>query len=300
MPTDLAAAPDGRLFVAERSGRIRVVREGERPSPTPPALLDRDADAELLALALDPHFDSTHFIYAISVARGRSGTPAFVLSRFREAGETFGDRAVLLDEVAASGTPAATLRFGPDGKLYAALDDGDVPANAGDLAAFNGKILRLNSDGSTPDDQAGATPVYSYEYRSPRGFDWQPGSGTLWIADGAPGGAARLKAVGVSVDRPRRAKTLVTYSVPGLFGASSAAFYRGDLIPAFRGDLFLAADAGQHVLRIRFDRQNPTRVVATERLLEDVAGGVRVVFVRADGTMFLATNGELLRVGPGP
>ena len=300
-PTDIAAAPDGRLFVAERGGSVRVVREGDRETPAAASLFDREpAGATLIALAIDPRFDSTHFVYTISAARGRNGGPTFVLSRFREAHDTFGDRAVLVDEVPASGTPAASLRFGPDGKLYAALDDGDDPAVAGDLAAFNGKILRLNADGSTPDDQAGATPVYSYEYRSPRGFDWQPASGTLWIADGAPGLAARLRAVGVSAARPRRSTTLINYSVPGLFGASSAAFYRGELLPAFRGDLFLAADAGQHLLRIRFDRQSPTRVIATERLLEGAVGGVRVVFVRADGTMFLGTSHELLRVGPAP
>jgi aldose sugar dehydrogenase len=296
MPTDVAATPDGRLFVAERSGRIHVIRDGEGETPAAAPPFDRDpAGGELLALAIDPRFDSTHFVYAISVEPGRSG-PTFVLSRLRESHDTFGDRAVLVDDVPASGTPAASLRFGPDGKLYAALDDGGVPAVAGDLAAFNGKILRLNSDGSTPDDQAGGTPVYSYEYRSPRGFDWQPNSGTLWISDGAPDGAARLRAVGGSVARPRRSTTLVTYSVPGLFGASTIAFYRGDLLPEFRGDLFLAADAGQHVLRIRFDRQNPTRVVATERLFESTLGGVRVVFVRADGVMFLGTSHELLRV----
>ena len=297
-PTDIAAAPDGRLFVAERSGRIRVIRDEGSGTPAAVSLFDRDSSgSDLLAVAVDPRFDSTHFVYAISVERGRSG-PTFVLSRFREAHDTFADRAVLVDDVPASATPAASLRFGPDGKLYAALDDGGVPAAAGDVAAYSGKILRLNADGSTPDDQAGATPVYSYEYRSPRGFDWQPDSGTLWIADGTSNGAARLTAVGTGVARPRRSTTLVTYSVPGLFGASSVAFYRGDLVPEFRGDLFLAADAGQHVLRIRFDRQNPTHVAGTERLFENTLGGVRVVFVRADGVMFLGTTGELLRVRP--
>src|SRR5438876_78800 len=83
-----------------------------------------------------------------------------------------GDDVVLLDRIAASSPDAAaSLRFGLDGKLYVALDDGGHPLLAGDLASFNGKILRMNPDGTTPDDQAGATPVYSYGYRAPRALD---------------------------------------------------------------------------------------------------------------------------------
>jgi aldose sugar dehydrogenase len=298
-PTDIAFAPDGRLFVAERDGHIRIVRDDAKETPgAPPVQLDPDNpdDPELLAIALDPHYDTAPFVYAVSAVRGPGSARTFVLARFREAHGTFGDRAVLLSDVPASDNPAASIRFGPDRKMYVALDDGG--ADAGDLAAFNGKILRMNRDGTTPDDQSGGTPVYSYEYRSPRGFDWQPGSDTIWIADGTADGTARLVAVGSTGAPPRRASTLVTYSVPGLAGASSAAFYRGDRIPAFRSDLFIAAADGQHLLRIRFDSRNPTRVIATERLLQGMVGPIRVVFVRADGAIYVATSHELLRVSP--
>jgi len=300
MPTDIAAAPDGRLFVAERGGGIRIVRDTGRESPAATAVLnlDGDDDPQLLALAVDPHFDTAPYVYTVSAGRGPRGERSFMLARFREAHDTFADRAVLLSDVAAADVPSASLRFGPDGKMYVALDDGGTPNSAGDLAAFNGKILRMNPDGTTPDDQSGATPVYSYGLRSPRGFDWQPGSGTIWIADAAADGAARLRGVQIAAIRPRRATTAVTYSVPGLSSASSAAFYRGDRIPAFRGDLFVAAAEGQQLLRLRFDSQNATRVVATERLLQDALGALRAICVRPDGTIYVATTHELLRISP--
>src|SRR5207302_1460304 len=94
----------------------------------------------------------------------------FSLARFREAANTFGDRIIVLDDIAARSDPAAALRFGPDGALYAAFDDGGDPRSADDLSSAHGKVLRLNPDGSTPADQEGATPLYASGLQSPRGL----------------------------------------------------------------------------------------------------------------------------------
>jgi glucose/arabinose dehydrogenase len=300
-PTDLAAAPDGRLFVAERAGRIRVFHDGAlHPSVVPP-LADVTASGRngLLALAIDPRFDSTHFVYSIYTTTGRGGAPTFAVARFREAHDTIADRAVLLDNVPASSSrPSASLRFGADGKLYVAFDDGGHPVDAGDLASFNGKVLRMNGDGTTPDDQAGATPVWSLEYRSPRGFDWQPASGSLWIVDGTANGAAELTAAAATGTSRRRAATLTTYLLPSLPGASAAAFYRGNAIPAFQGDLFIASEEGRHLLRVRFDPHNATRVAAAERLLQDAFGGLRAVAVDRGGALYVCTSHSLAKIAP--
>ena len=83
-------------------------------------------------IALDPQFERTRHVFAIYTAPSRSGEPTFTLARFRESSDTLGDAAVLLDGVpAASPSPAAALRFGPDGKLYAAFDDGGRRAAPG-------------------------------------------------------------------------------------------------------------------------------------------------------------------------
>jgi aldose sugar dehydrogenase len=289
-PTDLAFLPDGRIFVAERAGSIRVLRDGQvlrdaALSPSPGAS-DRD---QLLALAIDPHFDRTHFVYAIMTTNSRAGGPAFGLVRFREASDTLADRIVLLDDIPASpDSPSASLRFGVDGKLFAAFDDAGSHDLAGDMASPNGKILRLNPDGTTPDDQGGGMPLYSYPYASPRGLDWHPASGTLWIADRDDPGPGRLSVVMAQAPRvrpiARRAMTLPQGTIP-----ASIAFYRGDRIRAFRHDLFVASDEGRHLLRIMIDPFEPTRVIATERLLQDRIGGIRVVGVAPSGEIYLAT-----------
>ena len=142
--------------------------------------------------------------------------------------------------------------------------------------------------------------MYSYEYRSPRGFDWQPGTGTLWIADIDPQGSTRLSAVVASDGRSRRGTIRATYVLPRPTGASAVAFYRGPLIPAFRDNLLVSAHEGRHILRIRFDPQDPTRIVTTERLLEDRVGGVRVVTAAPDGTIYFCTANALAKLVPVP
>src|SRR5439155_1635022 len=81
--------------------------------------------------------------------------------------DTLGDPAVLLDQIPASRTPSAALRAGPDGMLYAAFDDGDEPRRRLDAGSYNGKVLRLTTNGTTPADATGATPVYAAGYGSP-------------------------------------------------------------------------------------------------------------------------------------
>ena len=210
-PTDLAFAPDGRLFIAERAGRIRII-SGGRLLKEPALSLGESpgANIQLLALALDPLFARTHYVYALYAALARSGELAFTLGRFREVSNTLGDRAVLLDAVPASSpSPSAALRFGPDGKLYAAFDDGGDPRRRRDAASVNGKVLRLDADGTTPSDAHGGTPVYAEGYGSPVALDWDPTTGTLWVADRAA-------------------------------GASVFVFYRGALFPAWNGRLLSA------------------------------------------------------------
>jgi glucose/arabinose dehydrogenase len=253
----------------------------------------RSAGARLVALAAD----ARGYVYAISTTP--SGTRRlFTLMRFREAFNALVERVVLLDDIPASTGSAASLRGGADGTLFAAFDDGGDGRNSGDLASPNGKILRLNPDGTTPGDQAGFNPLYASDIRSPRGFDWQPGSTLLWIADRGAESTATLSVVGETSDAGRRGVRLASYALPRGTVPSSVAFYRGGSIPAFRDNLLIASDEGRHLLRVRLDPREPTKVIGTERLLLNAIGGIRVVAVSREGVIYAATADAIATLAP--
>lgn len=137
MPSDMAFAADGTIFIAERGGTVRTVQQG---TLAPDPALDVSVDVALpngglLAIALDPDFTETGFMYALSAADAPGGGLEFMLARFRGVAGRFGDRAVLLDRIpAASSGASATLRAGPDGKLFLALDSAADRRTAGSLS----------------------------------------------------------------------------------------------------------------------------------------------------------------------
>ena len=298
--SDLAFTTDGRLFVAERTGRIRILRDGAL-LPTPALEVRREADVigesaasprgagAVLSIAIDPQFDRTHHVYVLATAVSPEGALSFLLARYREAGDTLADRAILLHDVpAASPEPAGALRFGPDGKLYVALDAAGNSRLSGDLASPNGKVLRLNNDGTTPDDQAAASPLYSSPYHSPRGLGWDD-SGILWIVDAGGAGGTQLKAVGLSAaPRQKRGVTKAIVALPQP-GEPSA-------LLVFDDSVLVGSARGIPLVRSRVDAADPTRIVRTEALLQDTIEGVQALAIGPDGAVYFATAGAVGRL----
>lgn len=285
----LAIAPDGRLFVGSRTGVLTIVTsDGMLTTAAPEA-------GAILSLALSPAHDRDGRLYVIqSVASG--GQRLFRTARYRLIADRPGERMVLLENGPVSADAAAALRFGPDGKLYASFDNGGSPAAAERMSEWTGKLLRMEPDGHTPEDQAAASPVYWRGLTSPRGFDFAADGSTIWMADASGDGSERLRVIAVDTLRPRRATQRATFALPEGLGASAVAFHRGGLIPEFNGDLFVAGRSGGYILRIRFDPADASRPVATERLLEGQLGGVRALTIGADGAIYFCTDTSLLRL----
>ena len=295
-PTAFASAPDGRVFVSERAGRIRILR-GDALDPEPAVVIDEvvvtDAsEGGLLALALDAQFERTRLLYAVYTVQAREGSPQFRLVRYREVGDRLGERVVLLDRIPAGPRPSAALGTGPDGHLYVAFDAAIRTGRTAALASYNGKVLRLNTDGTTPADQR-TGPVFATDFQSPRGLDWHPSTGALWVADIKRPDLEELRVVDAASSASSRRLPL-----PAGTGAAALAFYRGTLVPAFEGDLFVAAEEGRHLLRLRLDPREPARIVSSERLLQDLDSPIRAVSVTGDGTLYVATDQAVLRLGP--
>jgi glucose/arabinose dehydrogenase len=179
--------------------------------------------------------------------------------------------------------------------LYVAFDAAASGGRPPAQASYSGKLLRLNADGTTPQDQPSGLPVVASELQSPRGMDWQPSTSTLWLADAKRPDLEELRIInGTSQTSGGRGRI----NLPAATGAASVAFYRGTLLAALSGDLLVAAAEGHHLLRMRLDKRDPTRVVATERLLQNIESPIRAVAASSEGTIYAATDTKLLRIGP--
>jgi aldose sugar dehydrogenase len=300
LPSDLAFTSDGTILVAERGGTVRLIRNG---LVTDEVALDLSSEVVLpegglLAMALDPDFDENGLMYVLYAAAAPREGQEFTLARFRVVNDVLADRAVLLDRTPASPSAASgALRIGPDGKLYVALDSSSDARVAGSFATYNGKVLRFNTDATTPADQEGHTPVFSLDHPQPQAIDWQPPSGHLWVVDRVGADAGRLSVV-TNDAKQKRAAFRTSYALPAGTGASSAAFYRGALMPFFKDNLFVAAGVGRELIRLRFDPDNASRIISVERFLKDQIGAVRVVAEGRDGALYVATESALYRLAP--
>jgi aldose sugar dehydrogenase len=288
-PADAAFTPDGRLIIVERPGRVTISRGSPMAATTALVVNDLPPGGGLLAIAIDPEFARTRFVFVLSASVGGRGAHVYQIARYRELAGVLAQRAVLI-ETPAPLQASGALRFGPDGMLYVAFGGSDEgPSRSSDM----GKVLRLRPDGTMPGDRRTATPVISSGHATVGGMAWGLSGGRLWTGDIGHGGAARL--AGISEGAPPVAWDLAPGEAP-----QSLAFYDGAAMPPLRGDLLVASAEARHILRVRFDAGDPSRVASTEVLLRDHAGPIRVVLAGPDGAVYFLTDRSLGRVRPGP
>ena len=301
IPWSMAFAPDRRLFVTERPGRVRIVDLTTGSSEVALTLEDVYAEGEagLLGLALDPDFSRTRLVYLYYSARRPSGNPVNRVVRYREAGSRLAERVILLDDI-----PAATIhdggrvRFGPDGFLYVTTGDAANTSLAQDLGSLAGKILRIARDGTTPRSNPFGSPIFSYGHRNPQGLDWHPSTGELWASEHGSSGNDEINAIeaGVNFGWPRieGSQAMAGMRAPVAFynpaiAPSGASFYTGQPLARFSNNLFVATLRGTHLLRLVLDPASG-RVAAEERLLAGEFGRLRDVATGPDGFLYVCTN----------
>lgn len=311
VPWSLAFAPDGRLFITERPGRVRIAQNGTLIAAPALTLTDVAADGEagLLGIALHPSFDANHLVYLVYTAQ-TSGGRVNRLVRYREVNQILGERAVLLDNIpAASIHDGSRIRFGPDGFLYMTMGDAADPSLAQSLGSLNGKILRLTDTGTAAPGNPFSSPIWSYGHRNPQGLDWHPVSGELWESEHGQTGNDEINLIqrGGNHGWPviEGAQTRADMIAPVLFfspaiAPSGASFYRGAAITGFRNNLFVAALAGNQLRRVRFDPADARRVVAHEALLQGRYGRLRDVISGPDGALYVSTSNRDGRASPPP
>jgi aldose sugar dehydrogenase len=284
-PVALAFANDGTLFYAElTTGKIRVVQNGVLiPEPFYKFTVAGGPETGLLGLALDPNFDTNHYVYAFytSVAAGKgSGGPngPNEVVRLTDVGNKGTDPTPLLELPSAPIHNGGTLGFGPDGKLYVALGDNDQGSNAQDLTALSGKVLRINTDGSIPEDNPFASQpgkqaaIWAYGLRNPFGFDFDPVSGGLFATENGPGDNDELDLIAGGGNygwpptgykhKPGVVDPIAVMNPP--IGPTGSAFYTGHQIPSWTNDWFYCNYHQSQLRRVHLAPESRDRVVFEE------------------------------------
>ena len=305
VPWAIAFAPDGRIFVTERGGSLRVIENGQL-NPEPIKNINVGiVEGGLLGITLDPNFEQNHYMYLYYTYTDFLSTYNKVL-RYTENNNILSDELILLDKIPGGLIhDGGRLKFGPDGKLYITTGEAGNPDLAQDLNSLGGKILRINSDGTIPNDNPFEnSPVFSYGHRNPQGLDWDPITGILVISEHGPSGER-----GFAHDEINVIESGKNYGWPKIVGdgnepdyvdpilhtgsetwaPSGASFYNSDKISEFSGKYFVATLRGNHLRMLDLDL-NENRVISSEALFENQFGRLRDAVVGPDGYLYLLTS----------
>ena len=330
-PWALAPLPDGGFLVTERGGALRrVSADGDVSAPLA-GVPDVSARGQggLLDVVLAPDFAQSRRIYLSYAEPGEDGL-AGTSAAYATLGEAGLEGVTVFyrqePKVNAENHYGSRFAFDDAGHVFISQGDRTLRPAAQELDKLQGKLVRLNLDGSVPEDnpfvgQDGARPeIWSYGHRNSQGLAIDPRTGTLWEVEHGPRG-------GDEVNLPQPGKNygwpIVTHGInysgqpipeavgkekegmePPHFvfevspGLSGMAFYTGQAGKPWNDSLFLGALAQRNLIRLQLEGD---RVVAEERLLQDLGERIRDVRVAADGNLYLVTDeedGKLLKLEP--
>lgn len=324
LPWGIDFTDQNTALITERPGRLRVVRNGElmaRPVAGTPEVL-HEGQGGLLDVAVDPNYSSNGWIYlayshALPAAEGERAPAMTRIVRGRIDNHTWTDQEVLFE------APHDTYRtarqhygsrivFDPDGYLYFSIGDRGAGEQAQDLSRPNGKVYRINRDGSVPPDnpfvgwEHALPAIYSYGHRNPQGLAIHPVTGELWGVEHGPFGGDELNRIqagrnygwpvityGINynqtiITEERRRLGMeqpIFYWRPSI-AVSGLAFYGGSHLPYWSNNAVVSALRNKEVRLVQIE---DGRVMHEEVILKG-AGRVREAVPGPDGAIYAVLN----------
>ena len=329
-PWGLDFLPNGDALVTERPGRLRIL-SGRQLSEPVAGLPEVSAKGQggLLDIVVAPDFAISNLVY-FSFSQPGDGGAGTAVARARlvrdENGARLDDLEVIFSMARKTGTShhfGSRLVFHPDGTLFVTTGDRGKSQRAQDLHDHAGAVLRINPDGSIPEDNpysdgsSGQPEIWSKGHRNIQGAVFDPvTSGLLTVEHGAKGGD--------EINRPAGGKNygwpVISYGVnysgtqigigteatgyeqplfywdPSI-APSGLAVYAGDMFPEWQGDLLIGSLKFELVSRL--DRNASGRITTEERLFEGQFARIRDVNIAPDGSIWLLTDesdGQIIRL----
>ena len=291
VPWAIDIAEDGRLFLTERPGRIRVIENGTLlQDPVAFINVEQNGESGLLGLVLHPDFSENHLIYIYHTYSNGSNVFNKVVM-LTERDNRIIESQTIIDEIpAAAGNDGGRIRLGPDGKLYIATGDARRPELAQDLKSLAGKILRLNTDGSIPiDNPIEGSPVYSYGHRNVQGLAWDPMTEVLYASEHGSEGNDEINIIkpGANYGWPDEYCNAEKFEKPVVcfdpaIAPAGMTFATSDRL-GYQNDILLATLKAQHLRQIELDSGIETNILTG-------FGRIRDVIEAPDGSLYVATS----------
>ncbi len=340
IPWDLAFAPDGTMFVTERPGRIRVYASGAPGaalvSTTTVPNLRSEHESGLNGIAVDVNFASNRFIYVCASVDPAPTEPVDndlnwtnQVMRYRvTAQRTLTERTVIFNGArAAFQHNGCSVEMDASGHLWVGIGDARQPADAQDPDSFNGKILRMNRDGTVPADNpvlpgaGGRSQVYTMGHRNPQGIAFQPGTGRVYASEHGPNENDEINLLqpGGNYGWPCYTGTATPFTPAGCAPANqylAPAWASGSSTIATSGMTFLShahwADWRNSAVVMQLKQQDVRRFVPSangavmsqaDLFFDGEFGRLRAAVQAPDGALYATTsngsNDVVLRIVPG-
>ena len=316
-PWGLAFLPDDRMLVTERPGRLRVVTKNGTISEPLKGVPEVFAEGQggLLDVKLDPDFATNRLVY-IAYSEPGDGGAGTAVARGKLSADSLDDVEVIFRQHPKVDGPnhfGGRLAFAPDGKLFVTLGERFTFTPAQDLSNDLGKIMRINPDGSIPQDnpfvgKAGARPeIWTYGHRNPQGLAFNPKTGRLFESEFGPKGGDEINVLEPGKDygwpvvswgsnyddtpipppptHPEFTDAIAHWNP--VISPSGITFYTGDAIPGWKDDLLIAGLSSQAITRLTLDGQTVTgeeRIPMGARIRDLVQGPDEAVYALTDGS----------------
>jgi glucose/arabinose dehydrogenase len=323
-PWSIAFLPDGSLLVTERIGRLQLIQFGLDPREVAglPTILNRD-HAGLLDIVLDPGFAENRIVYFSYVHGTENLSSVRVMkARLDQQNVRLAEHQVIFDSTPADMTElfGGRMTITGDGHLFLTLGDRWRAEHAQDLSNHEGKIIRIRTDGSIPQDNPfvsipDARPeLWSYGHRNPQGLALDARTNQLWSHEHGPldGDELNLIVAGRNYGWPVITHSRDYSGKPIGEGTAKVGmeqpihFWTGSTAPSGlavenKGTItvfWIGALAGRSLVRLEMEHG---RIVREDRLLQDELGRIRDVRISPDGLVYLITDsyrGALYRLDP--
>jgi glucose/arabinose dehydrogenase len=307
VPWSIVFTSDIRMLVNERPGRIRII-ENNILKPEPLYTVNNvstGSEEGLMGLALDPEYQVNKNIY-ISYAYENNGDMFVRIVRLKDEGNKLIGETIILDGIKADKNHAGCrLRFGPDKKLFITTGDATERELAQRTDNLEGKILRINSDGTIPNDNPFPnSPIWTIGHRNPQGIDWYPDSEIMWSTEhgpsgfDGPGGGDEVNVIVkgknygwpvVSHDKNKEGFIAPLLVFTPAEAPASGMFYSGTKLTYYKNNFLFGCLRGNGIIKVIVDENDPSKFKSYEKIAKNY-GRVREVVQGPDGYIYFSTS----------